>query len=627
MYNLFKGYIATDGKKAIEKFKNVSDFKTYREVYQLDSFAGILNDQTILIDIDDEQQSDILFKICQDLKLKCKVYKTTRGKHFLFKNSNVDRCGTHVKLACGLTADIKLGSRNSYSILKKDGVEREVLSDIFQDEDYQELPAFLKPVKAKVDFLDMREGDGRNQALFNYILTLQSNGFSIDEARECLTVINTYILKKPLSDSELATVMRDDAFDKPVFYDGKSFLFDKFAMFLKNHSHIIKLNGVLHIYKDGIYKDGRDLIEGEMIKFIPNLNKAKRAEVYEYLNIMITDNTPPAPANYIAFKNGVYDTNTREFVDFSEKLIMTNRIEHNYNPAAESELVDNTLNKLACNDQDIRMLLEECVGYCFYRRNEMGKAFVLTGLKANGKSTFLNMIKDALGDSNISALDLGELKSEYKTAELYGKLANIGDDIADNFIPDSSTFKKLVTGDRLTARKIYCPPFEFNNYAKMLFSANDIPRIKDRTGAVQRRLVIIPFNATFSKDDPDYRPYIKYELRQEENMEYFIKIGIDGLLRILKNQGFTTSQKVVKELEDYEETNNPIVGFLKENEDLRVVGATTTDIYNMYVEYCLANNHQAPCKGEVSKQIKRLFNVEIETKRIEGKQYRVFVEK
>lgn len=627
MYNLFKGYIATDGKKAIEKFKNVNDFKSYREVYQLDSFAGILNDQTILIDIDDEQQSEILFKICQDLKLKCKVYETTRGKHFLFKNSNVDRCGTHVKLACGLTADIKLGSRNSYSILKKDGFEREVISDIFPDEDYQEIPAFLKPVKAKVDFLDMREGDGRNQALFNYILTLQSNGFSIDEARECLTVINTYILKKPLSDSELATVMRDDAFDKPVFYDGKSFLFDKFAMFLKNHSHIIKLNGVLHIYKDGIYKDGRDLIEGEMIKYIPNLNKAKRAEVYEYLNIMITDNTPPAPANYIAFKNGVYDTNTREFVDFSEKLIMTNRIEHNYNPAAESELVDDTLNKLACHDKDIRMLLEECIGYCFYRRNEMGKAFVLTGLKANGKSTFLNMIKDALGDCNISALDLGELKSEYKTAELYGKLANIGDDIADNFIPDSSTFKKLVTGDRLTARKIYCPPFEFNNYAKMLFSANDIPRIKDRTGAVQRRLVIIPFNATFSKDDPDYRPYIKYELRQEENMEYFIKIGIDGLLRILENQGFTTSQKVVKELEDYEETNNPIVGFLKENDDLEVVGKTTSEIYNLYNEYCLANNHQIPCKGEVSKQIKRLFNVEIETKRIEGKQYRVFVSK
>ncbi|MBO5705218.1 MAG: primase C-terminal domain-containing protein, partial [Alphaproteobacteria bacterium] len=563
-YALFRGYIATDGKAAIEKFKGVDKLKSYRDVYTLDSYAGVLNEETVLIDIDNEAESQILYQICQDNKLRCRIYRTSRGCHFLFKNTKIDKCGTHVKLACGLTADIKIGSKNSYSVLKKDGQERQILSDIFPDEDYQEVPAFLLPVKSKVEFLGMGDGDGRNQQLFNYILTLQSNGFSVDEARETLTVINRYILSKPLPESELETIMRDDAFDKPTFYDGKTFLFDKFATFLKNHSHIIKLDGVLHIYRDGIYVDGRELIENEMIKYIPNLNKAKRTEVYEYLNVMIEKNAKPSPANLIAFKNGVYDTNTGEFMDFSESMVMTNRIEHNYNPNAESELVDSTLNKLACQDQEIRKLLEECIGYCFYRRNELGKAFVLTGGGSNGKSTYLNMVKDALGDCNIAALDLGELKSEYKTAELYGKLANIGDDIADNFIPDSSTFKKLVTGDRLSARKIYCPPFEFNNYAKMLFSANDIPRIKDRTGAVQRRLVIIPFNATFTKSDPDYRPYIKYELRKPENMEYFIKIGIDGLQRVLENQAFSQSQKVDKELAEYEETNNPIVGFMKE---------------------------------------------------------------
>ena len=37
-------------------------------------------------------------------------------------------------------------------------------------------------------------------------------------------------------------------------------------------------------------------------------------------------------------------------------------------------------------------------------------------------------------------------------------------------------------------------------YVKLLFSANDIPgRMKDKTGAVLRRLVIIPFNARFTK--------------------------------------------------------------------------------------------------------------------------------
>ena len=624
-YALFKGYIQTDGKAAIEKFKGVDKLKSYRDVYTLDSYAGVLNEDTVLIDIDNEAESEILYQICQDNKLRCRIYQTSRGKHFLFKNTRIDKCGTHVKLACGLTADIKIGSKNSYSVLKKDGQERQILSDIFPDEDYQEVPAFLLPVKSKVEFLGMGDGDGRNQQLFNYILTLQSNGFTVDEARETLTVINRYILSKPLPESELDTIMRDDAFDKPTFYDGKTFLFDKFATFLKNHSHIIKLDGVLHIYRDGIYVDGRELIENEMIKYIPNLNKAKRTEVYEYLNVMIEKNAKPSPANLIAFKNGVYDTNTGEFMDFSESMIMTNRIEHNYNPNAESELVNNTLNKLACQDQEIRKLLEECIGYCFYRRNELGKAFVLTGGGSNGKSTYLNMVKDALGECNIAALDLGELKSEYKTAELYGKLANIGDDIADNFIPDSSTFKKLVTGDRLSARKIYCPPFEFNNYAKMLFSANDIPRIKDRTGAVQRRLVIIPFNATFTKSDPDYRPYIKYELRKPENMEYFIKIGIDGLQRVLENQAFSQSQKVDKELAEYEETNNPIVGFMKENPDLDVINKTTTEVYASYREYCLANNHQSPSKGEFSKQIKRLLNVDLVSRRVDGKVHRVFV--
>ncbi len=91
-------------------------------------------------------------------------------------------------------------------------------------------------------------------------------------------------------------------------------------------------------------------------------------------------------------------------------------------------------------------------------------------------------------------------------------------------------------------------PFDFNNYSKLLFSANNIPRIKDRTGAVQRRLIIIPFNAKFSKDDPDYRPYIKYELREEESVQYLINVGLKGLKRVLENRQFTKSKKSRKRI-------------------------------------------------------------------------------
>ena len=619
----FRGYVKTKNKKCKDKFKGVEKLKTYDEVKNLDEFAGILDGETILLDFDDSEQAKTAFKIVQDLKLKCRVYKTTRGVHILFKNNTVQKCGTGVRLACGLMADIKVGL-NAYSILKFGGKEREILYD---KSDVQEVPKFFTPIKSNINFVDMKKGEGRNQQLFNYILTLQSNGFSVSEARECLEVINKYVLAEPLKKSELNTIMRDDAFQKPIFFNGKTFLFNKFAEYLKNNAHIVKINGLLHIYNDGIYIEGRDKIESEMIRHIPNLNRAKRTEVLEYLNILICNNLELSPANYIAFKNGVYDIVKDKLLPFSEKFIITNKINYNYNPAANSDLVESTLNKLACDDQTIRNLLEEAIGYCFYRRNELGKSFMLTGNKSNGKSTFLDMVKTVLGDENITSLDLSELNEKFQNAELFGKLANIGDDIGDEFIGNSAVFKKLVTGDRIQVQRKGERPFDFNNYAKLLFSANDIPRIKDKTGAVQRRLVIIPFNATFSKDDPDYRPYIKYELREAENIEYLILLGIKGLKRILENQEFSESAIVQKELEEYEEENNPLIGFFKENPKIILENQTTTSIYMKYTEFCLTNNCQPMSKIQFSKQVNRRFNLKTDIKSVDGVVQRIFVKK
>jgi len=623
---LFKGYVETKNKQCIEKIKNRTDFKTYDKIKLLPEFAGILADETILIDIDEFEASEILFKIVSDMGLKCRVYQTTRGKHFLFKNRNVISNKTKCKMACCLQSDIKLGCRNSYSILKFNNKEREILYEVPETE-IQEVPKWLTPIKTSMDFLEMDAGDGRNQALFNYILTLQSNDFTVEEARETIRIINGYVLKVPLSESEIETILRDDAFKKPIFFKGSAFLFDKFATYLKNNNHIIKINNQLHLYRNGIYINGQAEIEAEMIRHIPNLNRAKRTEVLSYLDILIRDNVPASAANLIAFNNGVYNITDNSFVDFSHENIITNKIDWNYNPATYSELADKTINKLACNDEQIRMLLEEVIGYCMFRRNELGKAFILIGDKSNGKSTFLDMVKTLLGENNITALDLKELGDRFKTAELFGKLANIGDDIGDEFIANAAVFKKLVTGDRMNVERKGQNPFDFSNYSKMLFSANNIPRIKDKTGAVLRRLIIIPFDAKFSVNDPDYRPYIKYELREAEPIEYLINIGIKGLQRVLENRQFTTSARVENELQEYEESNNPIIGFIKEIGEDGIENEPTNDVYKKYHEYCLTNSLQAMSKIEFSRQINKRFNYEIAQKKIDGKKYKIFIKK
>lgn len=622
---LYKGYVECKGKASIEKLKNRTKWKTYDEVKGLNGFGGVLADDTVLIDIDDPDQAETLMKIVEELQLNCKVICTSRGKHFLFKNHSLPKCRTHVPLAVGLTADIKVGSKLSYEILKIDGVERFCEWDIETGGTYQEVPKWLFPVKSTADFVDMNAGDGRNQALFNYILTLTANDFTVEEIRECIRILNRFVLKEPLSDEELEVILRDEAFQKPVFFLGSTFLFDKFAEYMKNTAHVVKINGQLHIYKDGVYSNGYKEIESNMIQHIPNLKKMQRREVLDYMELIV-DEKESADANLIAFNNGVYDLVSGELKPFSPDIVITNKIPWNYVPETYNELADHTLDKLACSDPAIRSLLEECIGYCFYRRNELGKAFILTGDKSNGKSTFLDIIKAILGDRNISALDLKELGDRFSTSMMFGKLANIGDDIGDDFLQGNqvATFKKVVTGNRIKAERKGQDPFEFNPFIKLLFSANDIPRMKDKTGAVLRRLVIIPFNATFSKDAPDYDPFIKYKLIQQDSIEYMIRIGLEGLKRVVTNNGFSKSDKVQSQLDEYEEENNPIIAFIRDTGVDMIENRPTNEVYKRYQVFCADNSMQPMSNIVFSKQINKRLGFETAVAKVGGKSIRTF---
>lgn len=609
------------------KGKTSDELLNLRDVSQYEEYAGILNDNTILIDVDDYDQSEVMMQIVEDYQLACRVYETTRGKHFLFQNnSRQEKNWIKSTLACGLKSDGKLGSRTSYSILKYKGKDRKIIYDIFDDEEYDPVPKWMLPVKHKTDWMSMSEGDGRNQELFNYILKLQSSGFTKDEVRECITIINKYVLKKPLDQKELDTVLRDDAFKKPVFYDGKTFLHDKFGQFLISEYNIVKIGGVLHYFKDGVYVPVN--IEGLMIKHIPNLKQQQRKEVLSYMMASIDHNTAISSANFIAFKNGIYDLNTETLEAFTKDRIMTNKINWNYNPEAYSELADDVLNKLACGDPQVRMLLEELIGYTFYRRNELRKAFMLKGKRHNGKSTFLDMLGYLLGEDNISALDLSDLSHEYKAAGLFGKLANLGDDIEDEFIPSAGIFKKIVSGDRMNANVKFAAPIEFNPYCKLIFSGNTIPRLgrgRD-SDAIIDRLIIVPFNASFNKSTEGFSPFIKYQLRDPECMEYLVKIGIEGLKRVLEANSFTTSASIDAELAEYEESLNPINTFFDEIGD-SMMNEPTKKCYRLYDQFCYENAMKPISHVEFSRQVKEHFNYDIKTIRFEGKPTKIFVRK
>lgn len=628
---MHKGYVKGKGKGASEKFKD-APLRTFDEVQEFDSYGGIISDGWIVVDIDTKEQAEILMQIVEDLQLDCRVYQTTKGMHFMFRCLEDLRCKTGTKLACGLTADIK--TSGNYHCLKCDGVERPIIYDINEGEEYKTvLPKWLLPVNTNIDLFGLSDGDGRDSALYSYILTLTSNGFSKEESRECISLINKYIFKDKLSDDDIERITRDEAFPDDLFFEKGKFQHHKFGDYMISECHIKRINGQLHIYRDGIYVSGNKYIDNLMIKKMPSIKAQNRVEVLKYLEGLMPDDIDADMFEHlIAFNNGVLDIRTGELLPFSPEYIITNKIPWNYNPSAYDELMDKTLNKISCNDKEIRMLLEECSGYCLLRKNDLETSFILTGSGANGKSTFLETLSAMLGKNNISHLDIAELDDRFSTVMMSGKLANIGDDISDEFIGGKTiaTFKKIVSSNAIKGEHKGQDGFFFKPYTKLLFSANTIPRMKaNGFQAIKRRIKIIPFNATFTKNDADFDSGIKWKLRTQNAIEYFIVISLEGLKRAIEQDGFTESSKVVAEVDKFEVENNPVLSWLeeiKEKEELTDVleYIERTPVNEMYLNYSIYCNHRGfkeTSNSEFSKQLQRRFNLTTKRRTIKSKKY------
>ena len=612
----FKGFAKGKGKQPIQKV-DPEHLLTFDEIKDCDSYGAILQDGLVDTSFDSDELSQKYWDMSDENDWNSLILENPSNGHihsisrkpasWTFKD------GKDKKLAVGLVADIH--SKGTYIPLKVDGVERTVL---FEPETIDEVPVELFPVKTEIDLLNLSEGDGRNDSLFRYILILQGIGLDPDQIRQVLDNTNRFILAEPLSQNELDTITRDEAFDNPIFYSGKVFLHNIFGDYLIRQYHIVRIDGRLHIYQGGMYTDDLKVIHEVMRSVLPTIKKNQKTEVLDY----ISDTAPKrnySGVNLIAFNNGILDINTGELLPFSPDRIVTNKIPWDYYPSAYDEQADLTLNRIACSDPAIRSLLEECIGYTFYRVNNFRKAFILTGSGSNGKSTFISVLNRILGDDNVSAMDLKNLGDRFSKATLFKKLANIGDDISDEFISDPSLFKKIVSGDRIQAEFKGQDAFEFNPYVKLIFSANSIPRMKDKTGAVINRLVIIPFKAVFSDSDPDFDPDIKRKLCSPASIEYFIRIGVEGLNRVLKNKGFTKSSKVQKELDDYEEYNNPVIGFFKEQEEGYLFRNTTKEIHLAYSAYCHENGYLPESSNQFGRTVIAVFGEESKVKTVNGK--------
>ena len=156
--------------------------------------------------------------------------------------------------------------------VKKDGVWREWLQF---DDVVDEVPYFLKPIVYKKDVLHYKDGDGRDDALFTYIIPLINEGLTKNEIYETFRLINKYVFDEPLTKEEIDKMFDDNKmFDAAagIFFKGSKFQHNIFADYLIKEHRIRGYGNDVYFYHNNMYTNNRDiLISMEVI--LKNYNK------------------------------------------------------------------------------------------------------------------------------------------------------------------------------------------------------------------------------------------------------------------------------------------------------------------------------------------------------------------
>ena len=613
--------ILNDQKKATHKF--IDGGKPWDEVKDFDNIARIVPEPFIVLDFDTKSDAEIMLRIIEGEDLKCKVMKTDRGIHVYFKSVEPWKCFKKERLACGIYSDCKSHSKHAYTVIRRNGEDREWIRDC-PDDEVMDVPAYLRPVKVgnMFSFKGMGDGDGRNQELFNYILTLQERGMKKNEVVETLRIINEYVFSDSLPESELHTICRDDAFMSDEEVEQQQIITGKFnhagfAKLMMSKFDILFYHGSFYIYDDGYYKEGIQIIKNKMIDMFDSITKHQKAEVMDYLATRCFVSEVKSDLYNINLENCRLNVATGETTDHDPRYMDFNRIPVKYDPSVKCEIVDHIIDKVFCHDAELVTLFHEMLGSCLIKHNKYQKAFIMVGSGSNGKSTIIDMIKSWIGVGNYSTLDITEMTTDkFAPVALENKYINLGDDCNDSMLKNTGTLKKIFAGQEIRVQHKGKDSFNIVPHATHMFSANEIFKSKDKTDGFYRRLVFIPMSATISSSDPDYDPMILDKITTDEARSHILNLAIAGARRLIRDGRFIEPEIVTKMLERYKIDNTTSLQYIEDNDiDINYcLNTPIKEIYLNFTEWCESSGVPSVSARLFYRDIQRYFGFANERK-------------
>lgn len=390
----------------------------------------------------------------------------------------------------------------------------------------------------------------------------------------------------------------------------------------------IYVSDSFYIYENGVYKDYNNAVVSSIIKDCIDDKYCSMSVINDTQGLWARDkdvlknvehlNKNP---NSINVKNGLLDVITGELMPHTPKSLSTIQLNVNYNPKAKGDEFMKFINSVLPDSKD-RMLVQELTGYLFSVYTQAKKFFVLIGPTNSGKSTFLNSIQKIITENYLAHIPMQNLSDRFNKAELFGKLANIVNELPDTPITDVGFLKSLVGQDPIQGERKGRDPFNFTSKTKHVFACNNLPsNYGDSTDAFYKKLIIIPFNNQIPDNEID--PLLPKKLEKE----YIFAWGIEGLKRLIRNDFKFTENSATKEIIDaHKIASNPILYFVKEE---CIVGnyyhIGSNYLYREYQEFCRNHGLKPVSSIRFGSTLKAHFGDAITKGQVGRKRLRAFI--
>ena len=292
--------------------------------------------------------------------------------------------------------------------------------------------------------------------------------------------------------------------------------------------------------------------------------------------------SPPNP-RYLNLENGILDLETQRLLPHDKLKYFTSIIPVKFAPEANCEKWKGFLTEITKGSVELQIFLQELFGYCLTRDNKHQVFFIFLGKGGNGKSVLLEILRSLLGPTLTASLSIADLSQKFKLINLVNKNANLADETPSSKALDSDMLKKLSAGGSFYVEQKFKPSFEVKNTAKLIFSANSSPNLRDFTNALRRRLKVIPFKYQVPKHKMNKN--LIEDLSKE--LPGILNWAIKGLERLNENGDFTDCDLI-------EEANN---FFLSDTDSVkRFIDDHCTvssdenvyshELYRFYKRYC-----------------------------------------